>query len=309
VSGRSASRPQLRGSLARRERRARAASARDAPGGDARGSPAAPCSTAVQHRGPRRVGTSGGGGDEGLRIRLGRLALRPCRGAPGGPRRPSRTFACAADVSENPVDHRTLGNEGDDPHLRAARRTAEWIDHKCEHQHEGNARSHPHDIRGSLCDWRRGHGDLECAVHGTNCGGANDTEGCADARDACVRIRRPRSKPAAPVPPKHATAPNRSQQSLRSLPVGLRSPRPAVTGIRPGRRGHEIQEAAREPTRRSRAGDLWPPLLLGIRVARVRFVDIVAHLDAAPPPDLVNGHVPHERAENGVPTARSNSPH
>ena len=29
---------------------------------------------------------------------------------------------------ENPLDHRTLGNAGDDPHLRAARRTPEWID-------------------------------------------------------------------------------------------------------------------------------------------------------------------------------------
>lgn len=60
--------------------------------------------------------------------RLGRLARRPCRGASGSLRRPSRTLAGAADVIENPVDHRPLGNEGDDPHRRAARRTPEGID-------------------------------------------------------------------------------------------------------------------------------------------------------------------------------------
>jgi hypothetical protein len=31
-------------------------------------------------------------------------------------------------VIENPIDHRALGDEGDDPHLAPARRTPERID-------------------------------------------------------------------------------------------------------------------------------------------------------------------------------------
>ena len=43
-------------------------------------------------------------------------------------RRPAGRVAGPARVVEHPVDHRTLGNEGDDAHLRAALRAPEGID-------------------------------------------------------------------------------------------------------------------------------------------------------------------------------------